>query len=287
MTIIERPTTLSEKEETSIEQSLTEYRTVLDEHVEGILEDIHQDRVAQQVNVFVFTPNDMLPKGGRRPVVKPIFLLDQLYRAHGNGDPPAELIKFAIVVHEYSDIGDDLLDGDVSPGHELEALLTIQTFVPLMAKYANALGPNATELFAEEWFTMVNAQVGERVETMSVETYERVTEAQSSLFQVMTRLCAAEAGPEADGDEFAAIGRAYYHYRTLLTDIYQYGKTGGEDEWNVVDVLEEDEIVQLVEKWKGKVHERVANLPEENRVPIERMSSADASRWIERHIEDS
>lgn len=99
------------------EQFETHFRDLRDrvlEEVEALLVDLDDDHLAQNVYETAFTDGEVLPKRTQRPSLEPVLLAEQVFRHHG-GDAEAlgPLIRSTVVIQEYYDMVDDLVDGDV------------------------------------------------------------------------------------------------------------------------------------------------------------------------------
>jgi hypothetical protein len=226
-------------------------RRVLD-RVGALLERTYDSRqVRNRVYGLAFRPNDVLPKRDRRPKTTTAFVAEQIHRAHdGDPDRRATLVEFAVVVAEYADVLDDVVDGDVADGHESEALLVSQLLIPVLIRSLDALGTRAVDYWTDDALALVQAPlVHERESTPSAESYPDLLREQASLRASITGLAALTAG--ADGaavDRAEAVGRAVHGLMQFSTDCYQYGRD--DDPWNAVELYDEAAFVDRVDAFR-------------------------------------
>ena len=100
------------------------YRRGLEQVQTLLEEEFDSEEARQHVYRLAFKQNDVLPKRNLRPKPTTAFQADRIHRIHdGDEQTRQTLLQFSIMVAEYYDIGDDIIDGDVKPGHQREALV--------------------------------------------------------------------------------------------------------------------------------------------------------------------
>lgn len=204
--------------------------------------------IRNRVYGLAFKRNEVLPKRDRRPKTTTAFVAEQVHRAHdGDPDRRATLVEFAVVVAEYADILDDVVDGDVSEGHESEALLVSQLLIPVLIRSLHALGDRAVDYWTDDALALVQAPlVHEREHTPSAEAYPDLLREQASLRSSITGLAAVAADEnEAAVDRAETVGRAVHGLMQFSTDLHQHG--WDDDPWNAVELYDEDEFVTRVD----------------------------------------
>jgi hypothetical protein len=238
-----------------LEATVAEFhRRVLD-LVETVLERAYDSQdIRNRVYNLAFRPNDVLPKRDRRPKTTTAFIAEQIHRSHG-GDPAqrATLVEFGIVVAEYADILDDVVDGDVDEGHEREALLVSQLLVPVMVRTLHRLGGRAVDYWTDDALALVQAPlVHEQSSTPSRAAYLALLDEQASLRSSITGLAAVAADDDERAVERAeTVGSVVHRLMQFSTDLHQYGDN--DDPWNAVALFSEDAFVEQVETFRTEL----------------------------------
>jgi len=237
------------------------------EEVEVLLkEEFDSEPARQHVYGLAFKQNDILPKRDRRPKSGTVFQADQIHRIHdGDEQTHQTLLQFGIVVAEYYDIVDDVVDGDVKPGHDREALLVAQLLMPVLTRLLHRLGDDAVEYWTREAAALVEAplvheQPDERERTGAA--YLDLMDEQASLRSAITGLAAIVAGADDDAIERAErVGTTVHKLMQFVTDLNQY--PSDDDPWNAVAIYDEDEFFAQYQGLKDELDEALSAYPEE------------------------
>jgi hypothetical protein len=237
-------------------------RRVLD-RVETLLATSYESTTVRNlVYTLAFRANNVLPKRDSRPKTTTAFVAEQIHRAHGGDlDRRATLVEFAVVVAEYADILDDVVDGDVAEGHEREALLVSQLLVPVLIRSVHRLGGRAVDYWTDDALALVQAPlVHEREAAPSGEAYLDLLAEQASLRSSVTGLAAVAA----DEDEAAVaraeeVGRAVHGLMQFSTDLHQYGDD--DDPWNAAALFSEEAFLEQVDAFRDDLGAAVASYP--------------------------
>jgi hypothetical protein len=229
-------------------------RRVLD-LVESLLEEQYESpEVRNLVYGRLFRANDLFPKRDSRPKTTTAFVADRIHRAHDGDDRRrALLVQFALVVAEYADVVDDVVDDDVAPGREAEALLVSQLLVPAMVRSASRLGDRAVDYWTADAAALVQVPlVREPEATPSPDAYLELLDEQASLRSSITGLAAVAAGADDDAVERAErVGRAVHRLMQFSTDLYQYGHDADDDPWNAVGLLSEEAFLDAIDRFRA------------------------------------
>jgi hypothetical protein len=235
-------------------------------HVETILKtELDSETARKYVYGLAFKENDVLPKRDRRPKPGTAFQADQIHRIHGGDEETrATLVQFALVVAEYYDVVDDVVDGDVKPGHEREALLVAQLLMPVLARLLHRLGDDAVEYWTREATALVEAPlIHESADGEPTgEAYLDLLERQASLRSSITGLAAVVAGADGDAVERAEnVGTAVHKLMQFATDLAQYESDN--DPWNAVALFEETAYFEQLRSLRDELDEALSAYPDE------------------------
>lgn len=260
------------------------------EYVEEILESSYDSlEIRNRVYNLAFRENDILPKRDRRPKTTTAFVAEQVHRAHdGNSDDRAVLVKFALVVAEYGDILDDIVDGDVSDGHENEALLVTQLLMPVLTKLLHQLGDEAVAYWSGHATALVEAPLVDETETPpSAEVYLHLLEKQTSLRSAITGLAAVASNGNAEAIERAErVGEAIHHLMQFSTDLFQYGDD--DDPWNAVALFDQNAFTEQADTFRSELANAVDPYPDLYSDRIERIWDIDyQSRYQQATIDET
>lgn len=223
--------------------------------IEELLEGFYDSTTVRDlVYNRAFRANDVLPKRDRRPKTTTAFVAEQIHRTHeGGADQRDALVTFAIVVAEYADILDDVVDGDVAEGHEDEALLVTQLLMPVLARLLHDLGDSAVEYWTGHATALVQAPlVYETAGDPSREAYLDLLDRQALLRSSVTGLAAVVGGgDEAAIERAEAVGRLVHCLMQFSTDIAQYGDD--DDPWNAVALFDEDAFLDQFDAYRDEL----------------------------------
>lgn len=263
--MLDRPLDISDSHEETFRSHVEDLEERLRDHVSEILNELNHDELRNQIQFVVFEPNDALPKRGHYPPLGKIqHLVEQLYRSY---DPSAEdldaLLRATIAIHEYYDIVDDVIDGELAQGHELEVFVTNELLVPIVIRYLGRLGQEAVEYWSTRTFQTVGSFVTELSSTPSATAYRNLVDRQSTLFGSLTGLGAVVAGEdETIVDRVASAGRAYFRYEQFIRDLHQY-EQDDPDPWNAWKLMSEDDALAYVSEQREAFEQFLEELPPE------------------------
>lgn len=246
----------------------------------NVLDHIPDEAYAARVEAIAFTANDVLPKRRDRPRKLTAHVTNQLAQAYEVDDASRRtLLEFTVLVSEYYDALDDVLDGDVAPGRTKQALSATQMMMPLMVQYLHSMGSRAVGFWTERSIPMAGAWYVEGSEKPSRERYLTVVGQQANLVGSLTGLTAivGEQRPEVV-DRAETIGRTLFLFEQFLLDLKQHLGTD-EDPWNAWKLLEEREVRDCLEDWRADVAELSAHLPDEHASMITALFATDVDRY--------
>ncbi|MFC3956987.1 hypothetical protein [Halovivax cerinus] len=279
--MIDRPLDVSQDQEDAFRLHTKTLADKLETLVAEILSEIEDQTLRDQIQYVVFEPNDALTKRRyRRPVGKFQLLIEQLYLSYDDKEDTLDtLLKASILVHEYYDIVDDLIDSDIKQGSELEIVVTIELLVPLIVKYIGKLGPGAATYWSDRTIETVGSFVLELSSEPSESAYRELLERQSTLFGSMTGVCAVSTGREDETVQRASkIGRTYFCYEQLLRDYRQYERDEPSP-WNAWNLLGEYEAQTLATEQRKAFQNSIAQIPPARRSLIEPLVATDVETY--------
>jgi len=275
-----RPLSIEDSKRDRFERVLETCEAETDAAVDRTLAAVPLESLREQVAATVFSPSDALPKRNRRPKREITMLLDGLETTVGGiGDNRKPLLSFGLIVNEYYDICDDVVDQDVVSDSRAEVILTWQVMVPLLARLVHRLGTPAVEFWSDRAMGLIEAPfVALRAEP-SRDTYKKVLDRQADLFGCLTGLCGLLG--ECDEETIIAcedIGRAFFKFEQLLLDGEQFadGETAG---WNAFVLLDSDRVISRIATIRSEYRATLAELPGEPAQKLEWLVAVDLNRW--------
>lgn len=276
-----RPTTLSPEAERRVRRGLSDHRLRLLERVEALVDEVDSEPLSRQLYAVAFEANEILPKRASRPKIENAYLVEQLYRAHApGGDDLDPLVEFTVCVTEYYDILDDLVDGDVAAGREAEALVGMQTLLPLFVRRLVEFGPEAAAFWTERALAVLESAPAETGGDPTVEAYRAVVRRQSHLFGFTAGLAGIVAGAADDAvRRCERIGRRYYVYEQFLLDREQRGD--GDDSWNLWEIASEETARALLAELQSDVTNLAGTLPDDRRRLVTGLVAHDIDAWLD------
>jgi hypothetical protein len=274
------PTTLSEEKQRRFDRHVSQLFDHLLDQVKYLLEDIDSLELREQTYRLAFKPNDILPKRLTRPQILIAHLSDQVYLALADDDSHRDtILQFAILVQEYYDMLDDLVDGDVAPGHEADVVGVSQLLMPIVVRRLNRIGPRAIDYWTSRAMEMIESLYLETSKEKSLEHYLEALDKQSFFFGYATGVAAIAAGADDDALQRAEeIGRYGYRYGQFALDLFQEGEELG-DNWNATHFLSREEILEYMAEWRDELDARLEPYPDEHAELVRAMFSTDLTRW--------
>lgn len=263
--MFDRPLDVSDAQAEAARSHAADLDERLRNHVSAVLAEVEDETLRTQIRFVAFEPNDALPKRRHHPPTGKIqYLVEQLYLScDPEGDRVDDLLRATTVAHEYYDIVDDVIDGDVADGSELEVFVTNELLGPLLVRLLGRLGPEAVDYWSARTLRAVGSFVAELSGEPSADAYRDLVERQSNLFGSVAGLSAVVAGAdEASVERAATAGRAYFQYEQFLRDLYQYERDDP-DPWNAWRLLSESEALAYVSERRMTFERSIADLPAE------------------------
>lgn len=253
------PTRLSPEAQRELDAALEGCRARTLVEVGQLLGDVKRPELQQLCYELAFRPGEVLPKRRTRPQVTPVHLCEQVHLAHRGPEHALQpLRRFVILVQEYYDLLDDLVDGDVAPGHEVQVMLVSQLLLPLMVRTLERVHPEAVDYWSGRCQTMVESLYVEKCETRSWDNYLRCIEHQSLLYGVCTGLAALAAGADSrQVDSAERLGCLAYCFSQLVLDLEQ-ADTDGDDNWNALQFRSTVDVTQHLRAWSEEIHTAVS-----------------------------
>ena len=245
-----------------------------------LLADVDEPAVAQRVYDLAFEPNDVLPKRERRPELHSAILAAASADALGLDDEErATLLEFTVAIQEYYDVLDDLIDGDVAPGHETEVQLVAQVLLPLAVDRLGRLGSDAVAHWAERALELVTAPHAELQSEPSPEAYDEIVARQSVLFGFVPGVAAVAAGCDDAGVQRASsIGRSIYRHGQFARDFEQHVR-GDDDPWNAAALHGDDAVIEELRSLRATVEDLAAAYPDPARIVLQGLVALDVDAW--------
>ena len=239
------------------------YHDLLNE-IPIILKQIPDKNLQQKVYALAFRANKTLPKRQSRPQIIAAFLVDQLFHVFSDGNmnhqTRSSLLRFTVIVQEYYDILDDIVDGDVDQEHLPLVLLVNQTLLPLLLNELSKLGSRATEYWSERALSLVSSVFVEKCKEKNKSNFILSLDAQSWLYGFCTGLPAVISEQKSLLCAAENIGRSAYRYSKLTLDLDQV-EDDGDDQWNARHFFSKAEIHELLQKEHQCLCEHIALLP--------------------------
>ena len=255
-------------------------RRVLD-HVETVLLDVGSPGLAQEAYDVAFPETDALPKRESRPKLETALLAEQTYLSFDpSGERLEPLLQFTVVVQEYYDVLDDLLDDDVTAGHESRVLLVSQTLMPMLVRLLGELGDAAIEYWTDRAFELLAAPRIEATREPSPEDYAELLDHQAVLFGFVTGLAAVVTRRDDETIERAErLGRTAYKHAQYVLDVEQR-RSGRVEGWNAAELHSEADVVDQLERWRAEVDDLVTAYPDERADLIRALVALDVDEWL-------
>jgi len=256
------------------------YRRGLEQVQTLLEEEFDSEEARQHVYRLAFKQNDVLPKRNLRPKPTTAFQADRIHRIHdGDEQTRQTLLQFSIMVAEYYDIGDDIIDGDVKPGHQREALVAIQFMMPVLARLLHRLGDAAVDYWTWEAMELVKAALHEpgEEEKQTADGYLDLLEDQAILRSSITGLAAVVADADGEAIERAEqVGTTVHKLMQFVTDLKQYGSD--DDPSNAVRVFDKQSFSDQFQRLKNELDETLSVYPDKH-------ASQMRSPWQDDHME--
>jgi hypothetical protein len=233
--------------------------------VQNLLEEeFDSEETRQYVYDLAFKGNDVLPKRDLRPKPTTAFQADQIHRIHGGDEQTCQtLLQFSMIVAEYYDIVDDVIDGDVKPGHQRDAIVVLQFLMPVLVRLLHRLGDDAVKYWTWEATELVEASVHEPTAEMKQTTdgYLDLLEEQALLRSSVTGLAAVVAGADDEAIERAEqVGTTVHKLMQFVTDLKQYGSD--DDPSNAVQLFDKEDFSKQYQQFKNELDETLSVYPE-------------------------
>ena len=269
-----RQTLLSPEEQAAFDAAMLALKDRTFDSIKRVLLRLPEGPLQQLTYELAFKPGPVLPKRDSRPQLTICHLTDQVYLACAPDGPHRDLLMdVAICVQEYYDILDDVIDGDVAEGGELQAILVTQLIMPAIITMLGELGPEATTYFGERSLRMVRSVYDEKLREKSREAYMDSLRAQSWFFGYCTGLAALVAGePPAEVERAEEIGRLGYQWAQFFLDVNQ---KDDEDNWNALHFMAPAEALEIMRGWYTGLCEQLAPYPAERQLLIKGLFSLD------------
>ncbi|MFC3957917.1 hypothetical protein [Halovivax cerinus] len=260
------PLEIDDTDEAAVRSQLKTLFERLHDLVSDVLSEIDQPELRRQIRHVAFQSTEALPKRSSRPTVVIHHLVEQLFLSYDpDGDSLDQVLRAAVIAMEYYDIVDDVIDGDVRAGHELDVLVTNELLFPLFVRHIGRLGQPATDYWSERAVRTVGSLVVEYSSEPSAETYRTLVDRQSYLFGSMTGLGAVAAGAgQADVERAEQIGRTYFTYDQFRLDLRQY-EGGDDDPWNLWRLCGDDEATGMIVAQRAEFERLIEPLPDDRR----------------------
>lgn len=256
--------------------------------VSDLLSEIPIELLSEQVDQIAFTGNSALYKRPIRMKSDLGLLVDQLAQAFEiDGNDRETLLKLTLSTHEYYDILDDLIDGDVSAEARQEVLATWQVLAPLNALLVHRLETEAVAFWSDRTMGLMECFLSEGAAPCTAENYKQIVERQSDLFGCVTGLPPVVGGlPDRKVHLCEQIGQDLFKIQQFLADAEQHREEDGE-QWNAWELYSQTEFQNEILTWKSEAMERVDELPSRQAEMIEVLFAINVEEWLESTFSNS
>ena len=275
------PNELGESDTERFATHTSEFEARVYELLDRLLAAPDSDVATGLVENFVFNPNDAIPKRGRRPGLRSPYLNEQIYRSYSETAAHRDdLLAVSILINEYFDVLDDIIDGDVTEGYELQVFLTVEFLQPLTVRYLHRLGDEAVSYWFDNTTLLLECFLDEHRMEPTAENYATLLEKQSRLFGLLSGMSALVAN--ADSEHVAnaeQLGKALFKMYQFHLDVAQYPDDSSVP-WNVCHLLDTDEIGAEMARTKRRAMEHLERVPDGRIELIRPMITLDVDSWV-------
>lgn len=254
----------------------------LHKYEKRLVQNIDDPATQHQIQFIAFTPTELLPKRDQRPTIEINYLIKHIYLSYGSNKKELETaLAASIGAMEYYDIVDDLVDGDVKDGHEVEVIVTNELLMPLFVRLLGEVGDQAVIHWADHAGQTVESWVAEMSSEPSLSSYRELIEQQSHLYGSVAGLAAIAAGADDTVVERAtAIGQTYFQYEQLLLDLLQWKKSDS-DPWNAWALADSCEARKWVDNKRSTFESLIEPFPADRRQLLSPLVATDVSTFLE------
>jgi hypothetical protein len=275
-----RPVALPEPERREFTASVESIERRLDAAVERLLSDIDSEAIQEEVYTVAFAASEALPKRVRRPAPLLGYLVEQVTLAYDpDGEHTDALLEFTVAVHEYYDIFDDLVDGDVADAWETEVTIAQQFLLPLIVRRLQQFGQRATDYWSDHAIRKLSSEYLELSREPSIEAYLDIVAVQAELFGFLTGTAAIVAGADDEEiDRAAAVGRTFYEFEQLLLDREQ--ARDDDNPWNAWVLADEETVLSQLRQLRSESADLVEQFPSAQATAIRGLFAVDFDTWL-------
>ncbi|MCL9812295.1 hypothetical protein [Natranaeroarchaeum aerophilus] len=258
-----------------------EYRTY--SLVDELLAEIPEKPLRKRVSSMAFTPNEFLPKRSKRPKIEIPFLVEQIFLSYTTDEEDLDtLLQFSVLIGEYYDIYDDILDDDVATARR-EVIATWQVMFPLALRLLCRLGDDAVSYWTHRAMCLPEGQIAEAGLDPSGSLYYDIVHQQSVLFGFLAGLGAVVAGAEQNEIRNAeCLGGLFFKYEQFILDAEQYRTREATDTgeiWNAMRFMSDDELIAQLRSWQSDANQLLKTYPAERAALLESLFSVDLDEW--------
>jgi hypothetical protein len=279
--LFDRPTTLSPDRRDAVESRARETEIRLLDAVERVLADVQHEAQRDLLYASAFEGTTLLTKRESRPKLELGYLLEQLCLAADlSTESTNRILEVGVCVSEYFDVLDDVVDGDVEPGRDGEAVALAQVLVPMFVERLAELGADAAAFWSDTTRSFLTAPYLETQTEPSLAAYRRIVDRQSGLFGCVTGLPAVVADADGDAVERAtAIGEHWYAYEQFLLDGEQHARESSP--WNLWVHATEPEALAILEETRNAYELALDDLPDSRARALEPLVAHDLDEWVD------
>jgi hypothetical protein len=248
-------------EQQRIEAEIDELEEILLEEVEMFLSRIDIEPMRNHLHEIVFVSNTALPKRTDRLQSTAPYIAATIYDGLANTDfHRRDLLRFSVVVQEYYDVFDDLLDGDVERSRWEEVFCAHELMIPLLIQDLYQLGADTVEYWTQRTTKMMVGPYTELVVDPEAELYLQIVDNQSLLYGSITGLAAHIAGSSTEKRRYAEqLGCLFFKLHQFTLDLEQHGTD--DDSWNAWSLLGVPQATELFYWYQDKAIELAGELP--------------------------
>jgi len=279
-----RPLDLTQEE---AEEALDHWKNLDErvfEQVHQLLKKVSDQNLRTQLRAVAFEPNEALPKRDYRPNRSIFHLSEQLLSTNEIRDQEQRdaVLQLSLLVAEYYDIFDDLIDQDVNSEHREEVIATWQMMHPLTVRLLQILGSEVVEFWSERTVRLMGAPLAGIHHDPTLEVYEEIVDLQSNMFGCLTAIPALLNNREETIVRCEELlGRKYYKFDQYLLDGEQLNRdcSSNDTDWNIWALESPDNVLDRLSQLRREIYSNTDHLSEEKKAKIGLLIDIDLEEW--------
>lgn len=251
-----------------VQMRIDKFKLELPGHVQAILAELPHEDVRRAVHELALQPNDVLPKRRERPHAVSAYAVRLLGRAFGLRDERLDtLVRMALAFVEAGDIYDDVVDGDVLPGHQHRALAVCTALHFVATRCALRLGPHVADRWLVAMQDLPHSVLLEKDGDGSLSGYLEAVQAQAALFGALAEAAGLAVGAEPERVARAAdLAKLLYGLLQQLQDVREAPREvgavpGSSLAANIMRFMGPEQLLELMAAAHARMLEDLAVFP--------------------------